>query len=161
MHTLAVDLAILCLLRVDLRWIGIVVARLVFASGEVDVVVILDLGIQLQIGSHESHRVAASADIARVGIAAVHQAGVVQAALTRLENARHREFLASLHGINLQVKNILRRVDIHIVGKPFLPLGMRPGNNLHASIYQSGGIHSQPYGDDIGWSLLIIAPSDH
>ena len=77
----------------------------------------VDLGIQLHIGSHESHRAAAATVNAGVGIASVHQAGIVQTALARLKNATHREFLPLLHGIDLQMENILRGVDIHIVGR--------------------------------------------
>ena len=85
----------------------------------------------------------------------------MQAALTRLKNAGHREFFAPLHRVDFQMEHILRSIDIHIVGKPFLPLSVGPGNDFHASIHQSGGIHRQPYGNDLCRSLRIVAPGDH
>src|SRR3954469_14263599 len=78
----AAGLAVTRQVRVALRRVGVAVSRVVAASGQVDLVVgAAEVLVEFYRAGHEAHRVAAAADGAGVGVAGVHQLGVVQRAV--------------------------------------------------------------------------------
>ena len=95
-----------------------------------------------------AHRVAAAADVARVGLTAVDDSAVVQAALVGLQCHRHRPRRVALAGGDFVWKHRLARRQVVVVGETSPACVVRARDDIHAAVRRGGWVDGEPDRDD-------------